>query len=55
MAGHLHGAKPLPEPMITYCQLHLKEQISVKFKSKYNGFHLFHFQNGGYFVLVSMW
>ena len=31
MACHLLGAKPLPEPMLTYCQLDPKEQTSVKF------------------------
>ena len=28
----LWGAKPLPQPMLTYCQLELQEQTSVKFE-----------------------
>ena len=39
MACHLLGAKPLPEPMLTYCQLDPLEQTSVNFKSKYEVFH----------------
>ena len=35
MACHLFGAKPLPELMLTHCQLDPQEQISVKFESKY--------------------
>ena len=35
MACRLFGAKPLPEPMMTYCQLDPKEQTSVQFKWKY--------------------
>ena len=35
MACRLFGAKPLPEPMLTYCQLDPWEQTSVKFESKY--------------------
>ena len=35
MAWRQTGNKPLPEPMLTYYQLDHKEQISVKFKSKY--------------------
>ena len=31
MACRLFGAKPLPEPMLTYCQLDSYEQTSVKF------------------------
>ena len=31
MACRLFGAKPLPEPMLAYCQLDSKEQTSVKF------------------------
>ena len=33
------GAKPLPEPMLAYCQLDSWEQISVKFESEYYHFH----------------
>ena len=35
VACHLFGTKPLPEPMLTNCQLDPKEQTSVEFKSKY--------------------
>ena len=34
MACRLFGGKPLPEPMLAYCQLDSNEQTSVKFKSK---------------------
>ena len=37
MACCLFGADPLPEPMLLYCQLDPKKQISVKLQSKYNG------------------
>ena len=39
MAWHRTGAKPLPGPMMTYRQLDLWEQISIKFLSKYTIFH----------------
>ena len=39
MACHLFGAKPLPEPMLTYCQLDPWELTSAKFESKYKSFH----------------
>ena len=39
MACRLLGAKPLSKPMVTYCQLDLREQTSVKFESKYKTFH----------------
>ena len=35
MACRLFGAKPLPEPMLDYCQLDPWEQISVKSYSKF--------------------
>ena len=35
MACRLFGAKPLPELMLAYCQLDHKEEISVKFGSKF--------------------
>ena len=38
MACHLFGTKPLPEPMLTNCQLQSQEQTAVKFKSKYKVF-----------------
>ena len=33
MACRLFGAKPLPEPILAYCQIDSWEQISVKFES----------------------
>ena len=56
MACRLFGAKPLPEPMLPYCQLDFWEHTSVKFESKYNPLHswkftwICRFGNGGYFV-----
>ena len=35
----LFGAKPLPEPMLTYYQLDSWEQISVKFDLEFSLFH----------------
>ena len=37
MAWHLFEAKPVSEPMVA-SKLDLWEQISIKFKSKYNKF-----------------
>ena len=39
IACRLFGAKPLPDPMLTCCELHHYEQTFVKFKSKYKTFH----------------
>ena len=39
MACRLASAKPLSEPMLEYCQLHLCEQTSVKSWSKFMHFH----------------
>ena len=39
MACRLFGAKPLPEPMFTFCQLDHQEHTSVKFESKYKTFN----------------
>ena len=39
MACRLFGAIPLPEPMLAYCQLASREQISVKFESEFLYFH----------------
>ena len=33
------GAKPLPEPMLSYSQLNPKEQTSMKFEWKFQTFH----------------
>ena len=38
MACRLFGTKPLPEPMLMYCQFDPQEQTSMKFESKYNTF-----------------
>ena len=38
MTCHLFGTKPLPEPMLAYCQLDSWEQISVKFESEFYHF-----------------
>ena len=39
MACRLAGAKPLPEPMLAYCQLDTWEQISVKLELEFYHFH----------------
>ena len=39
MACHLFGAKPLPEPMLVYCQLDSWQQISMKFMPEFYHFH----------------
>ena len=33
------STKPLPEPVVTNCQLNAQAQSWVKFISKYNNFH----------------
>ena len=38
MACPMVAAKPLPEPLLIYCQLDREEHISVKFESKYKTF-----------------
>ena len=56
MACRLVGAKPLPGPMLEYCQLDPCEQTSVNFESKYKTFHScksiwqYRLRNGDYFV-----
>ena len=35
----LFGAKPIPEPMLAYCQLDSSEQISVKLELEFYIFH----------------
>ena len=35
MACRLIGAKPLPEPILSYCQFDHQEQTSVKLESRY--------------------
>ena len=42
MAYYLFGAKPLSEPVMTYCQLNHnmhKEHISMKYYLKFKNFH----------------
>ena len=39
MACRLFGAKPLSEPIMTYCQFKRKEHISVKYYLKFKMFH----------------
>ena len=39
MACRLSGAKPLSEPMLTYCRLEPKEHISIEFYLKFEKFH----------------
>ena len=56
MACRLFGAKPLPEPMLAFCQLDSWEHISVKFEWEFYNFlskHAFGIvvcQTGGNFV-----
>ena len=55
MAWCLFGTKPLPEPMLAYCQLNSWEQISMKFESEFyhfqeNAFENVVCKNGGHFV-----
>ena len=40
MACHLYGTKPLPEPVLIYCQLDPWQQTPVTFKLKYKLFVL---------------
>ena len=39
MACRMFGAKPISEPMLSYGQFDSREQISVKFESKFCHFH----------------
>ena len=60
MACHLFGAKPLSEPMMTYCWLDPKENISMKCYWKFNCFDWkiciwkYHLQNGNHCVQASI-
>ena len=57
---HLISAKPLPEPVLTYCWVDSEEYTSVKLKSKHNDFlskklvWKCHLQNVCHFVQASM-
>ena len=56
MACHLFGAKPSPEPVLTYCQLDtMYVQIEVKYEAKYlkslqNSFGKYRRRNCGHFL-----
>ena len=56
----LFGAKPLPKPMLTFCQFDPQEQTAVEFQSKCRTFHSrkciwkCRLWNGGYFVQGEM-
>ena len=56
MACCLSGAKPWPEPMLSYCQLDPWEQTSMKFELIWKKFHSWkclwncRLRNGGHFV-----
>ena len=39
MACRLYSTKPLPEPILVYCQLDSREHISVKWELKFDHFH----------------
>ena len=60
LARRLFGAKPLSEPMLSYCHLDHKERILVKFRLKFKSFHSRKYtwncrlRNGGHFVSTSM-
>ena len=60
MACRLFGAKPLCEPMLSYCQLDTTEHISVKICIKQKSFHSskctskYNLRNGGHFVSAPM-
>ena len=55
MVCRLNGAKPLSEPVLTYCQLNPKEHISMEFYLEFKYFHwrkciwTCHLQNGSHF------
>ena len=50
MAWHLFGTKPLPEPMLTCCELEILDQTSVKSEAKYKiFFQEIASENGSYF------
>ena len=40
MACHLFGTKPSPEPMLTYCQIYLYHQTSIRLELKVKYFTL---------------
>ena len=54
MASRLVGAKPLSEPVMTYCQLDPREQISGKYESKIKHFHWQNRKSPGLHVLINV-
>ena len=55
MAWRRTGDKPLPEPMLAYCELDSWEQISLKIKSdiifiQENAFEIVVCQSGSHFI-----
>ena len=60
MACCLGGTKPLPEPMMTYCQFDPWEQTLVKYESNHNNFYSrkyiskCHLQNGSHFSILKV-
>ena len=56
----LFGAKPLPEPLLDYCQLDSWVQVSLKFERNFiifiqeNAFENVFCQSGGHFVQGEM-
>ena len=60
MARRLFGAKPLPEPMLTYCQLNPWKETSVQSESKFKTFNSWKcigkccLRNDGHFVQGEM-
>ena len=60
MACPLSGARPLSEPMMTYCQLNPREHISMKYCLKFKCFHSrkciwkCRLENSSHFVSTSM-
>ena len=51
MACRLDGAKPLSEPMLTYCQVDPKEHISMEF---YLNSNIFVQENAFKYVVLEM-
>ena len=61
MVCRLFGTKPLSEPILTYCQLDLKEYLSGEILFKIQTFSVmemrlkYRLRNGGHFVSASMY
>ena len=52
MACSLFSTKPLPEPVVTYCQLDPQEHISMKYNLKFKHFHSWKYVCSGLSVLT---